>query len=163
MLDQNQQLRTRVSYHAESDAIPVARANGVTTVAVVPGGGTFGGEVPIMNLDGWTWEEATLRPNAGIEFTFPTIGGGGGRGGGGGGRGGGAAAQDRTYDDLRKERDRQLDELIRLFDRTRAYAVAGADKTIDWSLEALVPVVERRLPLITSVSREQDIRDAVAF
>src|SRR6185436_1621639 len=29
MLDQNQQLRTRVSYHAESDAIPVARANGV--------------------------------------------------------------------------------------------------------------------------------------
>ncbi|HET7618218.1 MAG TPA: amidohydrolase family protein, partial [Vicinamibacterales bacterium] len=38
MQDLNPQLRTRVAYHAESDAIPVARANGVTTVAVVPGG-----------------------------------------------------------------------------------------------------------------------------
>ena len=33
MLDVNPQLRTRVAYHAESDAIPVARANGITTVA----------------------------------------------------------------------------------------------------------------------------------
>ena len=32
MLDLNPQLRTRVAYHAESDAIPVARANGITTV-----------------------------------------------------------------------------------------------------------------------------------
>ena len=32
MLDINPQLRTRVAYHAESDAIPVARANGITTV-----------------------------------------------------------------------------------------------------------------------------------
>jgi imidazolonepropionase-like amidohydrolase len=42
----------------------------------------FGGEVPVMNLDGWTWEEATLKPNVGIQFTFPALGGGGGRGGG---------------------------------------------------------------------------------
>ena len=39
MLDFNQQLRTRVAYHADSDAIPVARANGITTVGVTPGGG----------------------------------------------------------------------------------------------------------------------------
>ena len=45
MLDLNQQLRTRVAYHSESDAIPVARANGITTVGVAPGGGIFGGEV----------------------------------------------------------------------------------------------------------------------
>jgi len=162
MLDLNPQLRTRVSYHAESDAIPVARANGITTVAVVPGGGIFGGEVAVMNLDGWTWEEATLKPNAGIEFNFPPIGGGGGRGGGGGGRGG-APGADRTYDDLRRDRDAKLDELARLFDRARAYARAGADKTVDWTLEALVPVVEGKLPLITTANREEDIRDAIAF
>ena len=161
MLDVNPQLRTRVAYHAESDAIPVARANGVTTVGVVPGGGTFGGEVAVMNLDGWTWEDATLRPNAGIEFNFPAIGGGGGRGGGGGGRGG--QAQDRSYDELKRERDKKLDEIIRLFDQARAYAKAGKDKTVDWTLEALVPIVERKLPLITTASREQEIRDAIAF
>jgi imidazolonepropionase-like amidohydrolase len=163
MLDLNPQLRTRVAYHAESDAIPVARANGVTTVAVAPGGGTFGGEVPVMNLDGWTWEEATLKPNAGIQFTFPALTGGGGRGGGGGGGRRGAPGQERTYDELRRDRDRRLGEIARLFDQARAYAKAGPEKTVDLVLEALVPVVERRLPLITSATREQDIRDAVAF
>jgi imidazolonepropionase-like amidohydrolase len=117
-----------------------------------------------MNLDGWTWEEATLKPSAGITFNFPAIGGGGGRGGGGrGGRGGGGEQQERTYDDLRRERDRRLDDLVRLFDRARAYSKAGDGRTIDWTLDALVPVVTGKLPLITNASREQDIADAVAF
>jgi imidazolonepropionase-like amidohydrolase len=161
MLDVNPQLRTRVAYHSESDAIAVARTNGITTVAVMPGGGTFGGEVAVMNLDGWTWEEATVKPNAGITFAFPALGGGGGRGGGG--RGGGAGAEGATYEDMKRTRDRRLDEIARLFDQARAYAKAGSDKTVDWTLEALVPVVERRLPLVTTVNRAQDIRDAVAF
>ena len=71
MLDLNPQLRTRVAYHSESDAIAVARTNGVTSVAVMPGGGTFGGEVAVMNLDGWTWEEATLKANAGHHVQLP--------------------------------------------------------------------------------------------
>ena len=79
MLDYNQHMRTRMAYHAASDAIPVARANGITSVAVAPTGGIFGGEVPVMNLDGWTFEEATVKPNSGITFNFPALGGGGGR------------------------------------------------------------------------------------
>ena len=163
MYDWNQQLRTRVAYHAESAAIPVARANGITTVGVAPGGGIMAGELAVMNLDGWTWEESTLRPNAGIVFNFPALAAGGGRGGGGGGRGGAPQGPERTFDEIRRERDRRLDEVIRVLDNARAYAKAGADKTTDLSLEALVPVVERKLPLIVSVVREQDIKDAVAF
>jgi imidazolonepropionase-like amidohydrolase len=112
-----------------------------------------------MNLDGWTWEEATVKANAGIQFTFPVV-----ATGGRGGRGGrGQRPEERTFDELRRERDRKLDEIVRLFDEVRAYARAGSDRTTDWSLEALVPVVERRLPLITTANREQDIRDAIAF
>jgi imidazolonepropionase-like amidohydrolase len=163
VLERNPYLRTRVAFHVESDAIPVARANGITSVAVAQAGGVFGGEVPVMNLDGWTWEEATLRPNAGIQFTFPALGGAGsGRGGGRGGRGA-PPPGDRTYDDVRRERDRELDQIIRLFDQVRAYARAGSDRTTDWTLEALVPVVERRLPLVTTANREADIREAIAF
>jgi imidazolonepropionase-like amidohydrolase len=162
MLDFNPQLRTRVAYHAESDSIAVARTNGITTVAVMPGGGTFGGEVAVMNLDGWTWEEATLKPNVGITFSFPLIGGGGGRGGGGRG-GGGGGGEGLAYEDMKRTRDRRLDEIARLFDQVRAYAKAGPDRKVDWTLEALVPVAEGRLPLVTSVNRAQDIRDAVAF
>lgn len=160
MHDYNPQLRTRVAYHSESDSIPVARANGITTVAVVPGGGIFGGEVAIMNLDGWTWEEATLKPNVAIEFNFPSIGGGGGRGGRGGrGAGGGPA----TFEQIKKQRDDRLAEISKTFALARAYAKGGPDKAKDLVLEALVPVVEGRLPLLTNVSGDTNIRDAVLF
>jgi imidazolonepropionase-like amidohydrolase len=166
MLDWNQTLRTRVAYHSESETIPVARGTGITTVGVAPTGGIMSGEFAVMNLDGWTWEEATLRPNAGIALNFPALAGGGGRGGGGGGRGGrggGGEGADRTYDDIRRERDRRVEEIIRVLDQARAYAKLGKDKPVNWELEALVPVVERRIPLLVSVAREQDIKDAVAF
>ena len=61
-----------------------------------------------MNLDGWTWEEAAIRQTAGVSFTFPTIG-----------RTGffgpppSQAEQERTYDDLKKERDQKLERLAR--------------------------------------------------
>ena len=161
-LERSPHLRTRVAYHVESDALPVARVNGITSVAVIQTGGTFGGEVPVMNLDGWTWEDATVKANAGIQFTVPPLVTGGGRGGGGGGRGG-QQAQDRTYDDLRKDRDKKLDDVARLFEEVRAYIRAGSERTTDWSLDALAPVAERRLPLIVTANTEDDIRTAIAL
>jgi imidazolonepropionase-like amidohydrolase len=158
LLDYNPQLRTRVAYKADSEAIPVARANGVTAVATVPDGGTLGGEIPVMKLDGWTWEEATVRPSIGIAFEFPRIGGGRGVGGFGPPEG-----RERPYEDLKKERDKKLDDLARLLDEARAYAKAGTSRTPDLTLEALVPVVDGRLPLVTRARTAADIRDAVAF
>ena len=73
---------------------------------------------------------------------------------------GGAPAAERTYDDVRRDRDRRLDEVIRVFDQARAYAKSGENKTTDWNLEALLPIVDRKLPLIVSVAREQDIKIA---
>lgn len=163
MHDWNQHLRTRVAYHSESETIPVARGTGVTTIGVAPTGGIMSGEFAVMNLDGWTWEEATLRQNAGIVFNFPTLGGGGGRGGGGRGRGGAAGGAERTYEDVKRQRDEELERVDQVLEEARAYAKAGPNKPKNWSLEALVPVVERKLPLIVSVTREQDIEDAVAW
>ena len=37
MLTFNQMLRTRVAYQSDSDAIPVARVEGITTAAIFPG------------------------------------------------------------------------------------------------------------------------------
>ncbi len=162
MLEFSPYLRTHVAYHFASDAIPVARANGITSVAVAPSGGIFSGQVAVMNLDGWTWEDAAVNTNIGIAFNFPAVIAGGGRGGGGGGRGGGGGG-DRTYEDMRRERDRRLEGIMRLLERARTYAKAGSDRTLDWTLEALVPVVERRLPFITNVARADDIREAIAF
>lgn len=156
--DYNPQLRTVVAYHNDSDAIPVTRANGITTVAVMPSGGILGGEVPVMNLDGWTWEESLVRRAAGVSFQFPGLTRAGAPGPAA------DAGTESDYGARRRARDQQLDRLATLFDQARAYAkAAGPDRERDWVLEALVPVVERQLPLFTTVQREQDIVDAIAF
>jgi imidazolonepropionase-like amidohydrolase len=160
VLDFNPQLRAQVAFHNDSDAIPVARANGMTTVVATPAGGLLGGQAAVMNLDGYTWEESTVAASVGVTFQFPRLGGGGGRGGGGRG----APAADRTYEDLKKERDAQLDRIARLFEEARAYAkAAGPNRRRDLSLESLGPIVDRRQPLLTRVATEQEIRDAIAF
>ena len=158
-LDFNPQLRAQVAFHNDSEAIPVARANGLTTIVATPGGGILGGQAAVMDLDGFTWEEATVAASVGVTFQFPRLGGGGGRGGGRGG-----PPPDRSYDDLKKERDAQLDRVARLLDDARAYAVAaGPNRRRDLVLESLVPVVDKRQPLITRVANELEIRDALAF
>ena len=160
ILDFNPQLRAQVAFHNDSDAIPVARANGMTTVVATPAGGLLGGQAAVMNLDGYTWEESTVAASVGVTFQFPRLGGGGGRGGGGRG----APAADRAYDDLKKERDAQLDRVARLFEDARAYAkAAGPNRRRDLVLESLGPIVDRRQPLLTRVATEQEIRDAIAF
>jgi imidazolonepropionase-like amidohydrolase len=95
---------------------------------------------------------------AGVTFQFPTIGRAGGYGGFGG------PPDKRSYDELKKERDEKLERLTKLLDDARAYAkIAREQRRTDWALEALVPVVERRVPLFTAANREADIRDAVTF
>jgi imidazolonepropionase-like amidohydrolase len=53
--------------------------------------------------------------------------------------------------------------VMQQLEATRAYARAGAARVRDLVLEALVPVIEGRVPLFTRASTERDIRDAVAF
>jgi len=159
MLEINASVKAQVAYQSDSDAIPVARVNGITTAAVVPSGGLIGGQVAVMNLDGWTWEEATLQPVAGVSFQFPPLV----RGGGGGG-GGGNADANRKYDDLKKERDAKVKRVEDLVARARAYGrLPAADRATDWNLAALVPVADLKQPMFVAASNESDIREAVAF
>jgi imidazolonepropionase-like amidohydrolase len=153
ILDFNPQLRAHTAFHNDSDAIPVARANGITTVAVTPTGGLFGGQIAAMNLDGVTWEESTLKPTVGISFQFPVVPV----------RPPGAPGQPRSHEDAMRARDLRLARVTRQLDQARAYARAGGDGVRDLVLEALVPVVQRQLALFTRVNTERDIRDAVAY
>lgn len=158
MLEFNPQLRTVASFNSDSEAIPIARANGITTAAVMPTGGMLSGQVPVMNLDGWTWEENAVAQNVGIALQFPAMTPPATTGGAAA-----TSAQPQTFEDLKKARDAKLDRLSRLLDHARSYVKAGSGRQTDWVLDALAPVVERRLPFIVRADRESDIRDAIAF
>jgi imidazolonepropionase-like amidohydrolase len=150
--DWNQALRTQRAFQIDSDAVPVDRVEGITTIGVVPGGGVISGSVPVMDLDGWTWEESTLRQSAGLMLTFPGAGGGGR---GGGGRGGAPASGPTPAE--------QIGRLNTLFERAAAYAKAPAGHAIDLSLEPFVPILNRSQAVFVNAGTEQGIRDAVAW
>ncbi len=148
----NQALRTQRAFQIDSDAVPVDRVEGVTTIGVVPGGGVISGSMPVMDLDGWTWEESTLRQSAGLVMTYPGAGGGGR---GGGGRGAAPAGGPTPAE--------QVGKLTALLERAAAYAKAPPGHPIDLSLEPFLPILSRAEAFIVNAGTEQGIRDAVAW
>ncbi len=163
--DYNPQLRAVIAINPASEHIPVTRANGVTSVITMPGGGVISGQAALIRLDGWTWEEMAVNRSAFLNLNFPSLSGGGGRGGGfGGGRFGG---QRTAFSELKRRQEEQIQRLREFFEQARRYQKAktagGAAFKQDLKLEAMLPVVEGKLPVLVRAVRERDIREVLDF
>jgi imidazolonepropionase-like amidohydrolase len=179
------QLRALVAVNPESEHFSVVRVNGITSAMTFPssgggGGGRFGGgdrqmisgQAALIHTDGWTWEDMEINRSAALHILFPTLGGRGGRGGGGpapdsvleligaGGAAGGYTQQLRAY-------QQQIQKLADFFDEARRYQKARAANppgfVRDLKFEAMIPVLEGKVPAAVSASREHTIHDAIAF
>ncbi len=72
----NPNSRALVAVNADSELIPVARANGVLAALSVPRASPIGliaGTSALLQLDGWTWEEMGLVPEVGLHVTLPSM------------------------------------------------------------------------------------------
>ena len=150
----------------------IARWNGITTVITSPrnqGQGVFAGHEVLLNLNGWTVDEMTVRDPVAMQMTFPAAIASGGRGRGGRGRGGQTSS---NREDLRKRSERIQTTVKALFDKTRLYIKAKEDFAAgrrstppapDPTLEGLIPVVQREVPVSISVGGVDNIRDAIKF
>lgn len=138
-----------VAVNPDSTLIPVARANGVLTVGIASGGGLIPGQVSVIRLDGWTWEEMTVSRSAGMVVNWPNV------------RPISAPWMQRSADDQLKEIRQNLDQLNEVFSTAAAYASAKeadpkAPTDLRW--EALRPVFapkaapKARMPLSTEFS-----------
>ncbi len=168
----NPELRAEVAFNASSEHIDVTRASGITTVITLPGSGARGGrggsapmiagQGALMHMEGWTWEDMAVKRSAVMDMVFPEIQSGG--------RGGFAAllgAPARTYADEEKQYKEQIDQIAHFFDDARRYktakAAGGPDFHRDIRLEAMIPVIEGKTPLLVRAEREQSIKDAIEF
>lgn len=159
----NPNARADVAINPHSNVIPVTRVNGITSALVVPDGGVVSGQSAMVQLAGWTPAEMTVKSPAAMHIRFPRL---------------------RTsplvnvpeQEDAEKKRSRtyrnELDSLRELFRNAQAYAKAlaarSADRTVarfdrDLVLEALVPVVEGRVPVAIEANLARDIKPAIAF
>ena len=71
--DYNPNTRANVSYNPDSDLITVTRSNGILIANSVPSSGTISGQSSVMLLDGWTWEDATIKHPGGLNLNWPNM------------------------------------------------------------------------------------------
>ena len=71
--DINPNVRANVAYNPDSDLIPVTRSNGVLVVNSAPSSGRIPGQSSVMMMDGWTWEDATLKHPAALNLNWPNM------------------------------------------------------------------------------------------
>jgi imidazolonepropionase-like amidohydrolase len=133
-----------------SVVIPVTRIEGVTSSVLVPRRGLVSGREAVVRLLGDSVDEMVVRAPAAIYATAA----GDGRSVAYGARGGVMLRLRELVDDVRQYARRRQD-----FERNQMRKV-GASRL---DLEALVPVVEGKLPLVVEAHRASDLQSLLRF
>jgi imidazolonepropionase-like amidohydrolase len=139
-----------------SEHFAIARNNGVTAAAVNPGGGTVSGQTGVINLAGWTPALMSVKTPVALHVTFPEPG-----------RLGRFAAflQPEQLTQMR-ERDTQRVKLLKdFFARAKTYAAARAAGlgAPDPELEAMIPYVTGKSPVVFAVNTAPGVKQAIQF
>jgi imidazolonepropionase-like amidohydrolase len=159
----NPNAQAAVAINPHSELIPVTRVNGVTHVVSTPEGGIISGQSALIQLAGWTPQAMVVKSPAAMHIRFPQL------------RGSplvDVPQDEEAEKERRKSYTQQIDRLRDVFRDARAYAKAASARTAsnsvrrfdrDLILEALVPVVEGRVPVVMHANYARDIKAALLF
>ncbi len=126
--DLNPNVRSIVAYNTDSKVINTLRSNGILMANIVPQGSFLAGSSSVVQLDAWTWTDASLKTDEGMHLYMPTLMPRPTFGRGGGGRPGGPNAG--AESDPVKEGLEQIEKLKAFFREAKAYnSVTTHDET----------------------------------
>lgn len=152
----NPNVSALVAVNPDSELIPVTRSNGVLLAVSAPRGGLISGSSAVLQMDGWTFEDLSLKDHAAMHVNWPSLRRSRFRRGG-----------DRDEKELVKQYEEQVRRLKELFEETRAYEAgrntSGDQQPFDLRLEAMIPVVNGELPMMVAADSLDQIQSAVAF
>jgi len=150
-------VRAEVAINPDSELIPVTRANGITLAHVLPRGGLISGTSALIMTDGWTYEDMTLKAPVGMVINWPDM--------------------NINYDIVKtkseKEQkesiDKKLAQIRNTFSDARAYLKAKKSEKnsdipyhhSDIRLEALIPVINREVPILIHAPKIRQILSAI--
>jgi len=150
----NPHVRSVISYNSDSKIPPTVRTNGVLLAQITPRSGTISGTSSILELDGWNWEDMTLKMDDGIHLNWIPM----------------FKRDWKDYDgegpipELKKstDYDKQKSELKKFFADSRAYSeVVNLEKNL--RLEAMKGLFNAEKTLFVHVNTAKEIMDAVYF
>ncbi|MBK8269209.1 MAG: amidohydrolase family protein [Planctomycetes bacterium] len=148
------------AYNPFSAGIGVARSEGVTSALIISGGGVAQGQAGIVHLDGWSMPEARFASPVGLFMQLPSM----------------SAQTPWWMDDEAKERIKKefpksmaaVESFFRMaiqYARMKALGAknAAAMPEFDRRLEAMVPYVNRELPILFRADSYKAIREVIRF
>ena len=149
-------VRAQTAFNPDSEILPVTRANGITLALSVPGGGAISGTSGLMMLDGWTWEDMTLKAPVGLHVRWPRM----------------DINQSRFADspeEQQETRDKHIKLIRAAFTEARAYLKAKEaesqhgvpyhDSDLRW--DAMIPVLKGEIPVMVHANEIRQIQAAV--
>ena len=155
----NPNVKANVSYNPDSDLIPITRSNGVLVVNSVPAGGRISGQSSVMMLDGWTWEQATLKHPSGLHINWPSM------------RINYGANVKKSEKQQREEIQKSIRDLDHMVRDVRAYfqrikqrsRIAGERQKSDLRLESMIPFVVEKKKIFIHADEARQIKSAVEW
>ncbi|MFQ5629503.1 MAG: amidohydrolase [bacterium] len=153
----NSNVRAEVAINPDSEHFPVARANGVGLAVSLPTGGLISGKGALLQLDGWTWEDMTIKAPVCMVLNFPRM----------------TIFRSRFFrvseQEQKKRMKEQMDALSQAFRQARAYKTAkeaAGQKGVpfhayDARWEAMIPVLNGELPMWVNASEVKQIQTAI--
>lgn len=158
--DFNPNVRAEVAVNAESRHIGTTRSAGVLVAFSTPGGGLISGLSSAMSLEGWTWEEMSMKGAAALNVNWPNPNARPRRFGGGGPGGQGAnQPAPKTYAE-------QVEMIKDYFAEARAYrdaVKAGQLVRTDARYAAMIPALNGEIPVIVAADGVAQINDAITW
>jgi imidazolonepropionase-like amidohydrolase len=154
----NPNARAQVAVNPDNSHIGVTRFNGVLTALVVPLGAGSGptqpivaGQSALMRLEGWTWEEMTLRSSVGLHVFWPEM------------KIDRRPRATRPVEEQQRGIERRLKTLREAFVTADAYgrakAAGGAATDLRW--EAMLPFVRGEQPVLVHADELREIEAAL--
>ncbi len=155
----NPNVRTEVMINPESDHLPVARVNGITSALLVPRGGAIAGTSALMHLDGWTYEDMTVRAPVALHVNWPAM----------------SVVRSffetRSEEEQRKARTEAVEAIEKAFADARAYdkavraetsaGIPRHDRDVKW--DAMVKAVRGEIPVFFHATALNQIRAVLRF
>jgi len=148
------------AYNPFAAAIGVARADGVTSALVVPGGPIIRGRAGLVHLEGWSMPEAQIDDDVAMCVDLPSL----------------PARFPEQVDKedqkkQKKEHREQLDEIARFFRDARHYAEVSRYRQddprikprLDRRLEAMIPYVRGEKPVLFTANSYKEVYEAILF
>lgn len=147
----NPHVRSQVSYNTDSKITPTVRTNGVLMAQVTPRGGRISGTSSVMNLDGWNWEDATLKADDGVHVNWPAYYSGRWSENG-----------PVVYEKSKQYAERRAD-LERFFAEAKAYCMTPQHGEKNLRFEAMRGVFNGTQNLYMHAGAVKDISEAITF